>query len=307
MSEHVEPEPAGVATTVDVRSAALTIIAVLAIVTVLKVAQAMIIPIVLGVLISYALDPVVGWFENRHVPRAVSAAVLLVAIVFGTGAAMYGLRFQVGEIVDKLPEAAQRVRKSLAQDRSASSPGPTAIQQVQKAATELEKAADSTATPAAPASGVTRVQVESTPFNLTDYLLWGSIGVVAAVGQLVLVLFLVYFLLASGDLYKRKLVKIVGPSLTKKKITLQILADIEHQIGTFLLIEVFTSIVVGIATWLAFRWIGLEQAAVWGCSRASTTRFPILARCSSRRGRRRSASCSSARSAWRCSSPASRS
>jgi len=260
-------EPHTIAAPVDIRSAALTVVAVLAIVTVLKVAQAMIIPIVLAVLISYALDPVVGWLAKRRVPRALSAAVLLTAIVAAAGFALYELRFQVTDIVAKLPESAQRIRRTLAHDRPAAETGTKAIQEVQRAATELQKAADAAATPpAAPAAppGVTRVQVESSPFNLADYLLWGSIGIVAALGQVVLVLFLVFFLLASGDLYKRKLVKIVGPSLTKKKVTLQILADIEHQIGTFLLIEAFTSVVVGFATWLAFRWIGLEQAAVWG-------------------------------------------
>ena len=51
-------------------SAALTVLAVLAIVLVLQYAQAMIIPIVLGVLISYALEPMVAWLERRHIPRA---------------------------------------------------------------------------------------------------------------------------------------------------------------------------------------------------------------------------------------------
>jgi predicted PurR-regulated permease PerM len=78
------------------------------------------------------------------------------------------------------------------------------------------------------------------------------------------VLFLAYFLLATGDLYRRKLVKIVGPSLTKKKITVQILQEIDRQIESFLMVQVFTSTVVGVATWLAFRWLGLEQAGVWG-------------------------------------------
>jgi len=80
----------------------------------------------------------------------------------------------------------------------------------------------------------------------------------------VLILFLVYFLLASGDLYKRKMVKIVGPSLSKKKITVQILADIDRQIEWFLLVQALTSAVVALATWIAFRAIGFQQAAVWG-------------------------------------------
>jgi predicted PurR-regulated permease PerM len=106
--------------------------------------------------------------------------------------------------------------------------------------------------------------VETSPINISDYLMWGSIGIVAALGQLVLVLFLVYFLLASGDLYRRKLVKIVGPSLTDKKLTVQILSEIDRQIGMFLLVQVFTSTIVALATWLAFRALGVEQAAAWG-------------------------------------------
>jgi predicted PurR-regulated permease PerM len=89
-------------------------------------------------------------------------------------------------------------------------------------------------------------------------------SIAAAVGQLVLILFLAYFLLASGDLYRRKLVKIVGPSLTKKRITLQILSEIDRQIEMFLIVEAFTSTVVALATWLAFRALGVEQAGMWG-------------------------------------------
>ena len=87
-------------------------------------------------------------------------------------------------------------------------------------------------------------------------------------------LFFVFFLLASGDLFKRKLVKLVGPSLEKKKITVQILDDINTQIARFLLVRVVTSVVVGVATWIAFRMIGLEQAGVWGDRwRACSTAF----------------------------------
>ena len=258
-----QPEPgeaAAVRVQVDVRSAALTVVAVLAVVMVLKLAQAMIIPIVLAVLVSYALDPMVGWMTRLRVPRALAAAILLIALVAGGCTLLYGLRFEAAAIVDQLPQAARRVREAFQNDR----PQATAIQQVQKAATELERAADAAATPRPAPTGVTRVQVEAPPFNVSEYLVSGSIGAVAAIGQLVLILFLVYFLLASGDLYKRKLVKIVGPSLAKKRITLQILADIEQQIERFLLLEMFTCLVVAVATWLAFRSIGLEQAAVWG-------------------------------------------
>jgi predicted PurR-regulated permease PerM len=246
-------------TALPVQSIALTIIAVLAMVLVLQYAQSMIIPIVLGVLISHALEPMVGWFERRHIPRALSAAVVLVTLVAAGGWMLYSLRWQASAIIEQLPPAARRLRQNLERDRPT---GPTAIQQVQKAATELEKA--STSSPPQAPSGVQRVQVESTPINISDYVMWGSLGIVAALGQLVLILFLVYFLLVSGDQYRRKLVKIIGTTLSEKKVTVQILQQIDRQISMFLLVQVFTSTVVAIATWLAFTALGVEQAAVWG-------------------------------------------
>ena len=243
----------------DIRSAALTVLAGLAIVLVLQYAQAMIIPIVLGVLISYALEPMVAWFERRRIPRALSAAVILVTLVASGGWLLYSLRSQASAIVEQLPTAAKRLRQSMERDRPSAA---TAIQQVQKAATELEKAA--TAAPPPPPSGVQRVQVETAPINVGDYVMWGSLGLVAAVGQLVLILFLVYFMLASGDLYRRKLVKIIGTTFSEKKVTVQILQEIDRQIEMFLLVQVFTSTVVAVATWLAFTALGVEQAAVWG-------------------------------------------
>lgn len=253
------PEPVA-RVPVDVRSAALTVLAVLAIVLVLQYAQAMLIPIILGLLISYALEPPVAGLTRLRIPRPIAAAIVLIAIVGAGGRLIYGLRSQAAAIVEQLPQAARRLRQTL----ESGPPHTSAIQQVQKAANELEKAATAAAPPPAEPSGVQRVQVEEKPFDVGDYLVWGSLGLATALGQFVLVVFLVYFLLASGDLYRRKLVKIAGPSLTKKKITLQILAEINRQIEMFLAVQALTSILVAVATWLAFRWLGLQQAAVWG-------------------------------------------
>lgn len=246
---------------VDMRNAAVTLMAVIAGVAVLHYAQAVFIPLVLGVLISYALDPLVSRLAQVHVPRPLGAAVLILGMVGGGGLGLYQLRGQAQQIVQQLPDGARRLRQTLEQQQGGTT---DTLEKVQQAADELEKAADSAGAGAAAPPGVTRVQVEEPLFRVGDYVRWGSMGIVAAAGQLLLVLFLAYFLLATGDLYRRKLVKIVGPSLTKKKITVQILQEIDRQIESFLLVQVFTSAVVGVATWLAFRWIGLEQAAVWG-------------------------------------------
>ena len=258
-NETESPEPT-IKVPVDIRSAALTVLAAIAVILMLKYAQAMIIPIVLGVLISYALDPIVSAMSRWGIPRAVGAALLLIALVAAGGMLLYALRGQASDIVQQLPQAARRLRQTLESERPTTA---KAIEQVQRAATELQKAADAAAPPPPP-SGIQRVQVEAAPFNIGEYLMYGSLGVAAAIGQLALILFLVYFLLASGDLYRRKLVKLAGPSLTEKKIPVQILTEIDRQISAFLLVQLLTGTVVAVATWLAFRAMGVQQAAVWG-------------------------------------------
>jgi predicted PurR-regulated permease PerM len=254
-----EAEPTAIRVPADIRSVALTIIATLAVVVALKYAQAVMIPFVLGVLISYALAPLVARLTHFGIPRTIAAAVVLASVVGAAGVLLYELRDEATEIVQQLPEAARRLRRVIERDGGQAA---TPIEQVQKAATELEKAADAAAP--LPAAGVARVQVEEPAIRISDYLLWGSVGLVTAATQFVLIILLAYFLLASGNLFRRKLVTIAGPSLSRKKITLQILEEIDRQIERFLLVQLFTSIVVGVATWLILKWIGIEQAAIWG-------------------------------------------
>ena len=243
-----------------VRSTALTMVAVIGAVFVLQYAQAMIIPVVLGVLINYALDPIVTRLTRLRVPRPVAAGIVLITLTAATGLLVYSLRPQVSAIVQQLPDAARRLRRIVEDGKPAA---PSAIEQVQKAATELERAATPAPVPA-PRNGVQRVQVESAPININQYVMYGSLGLVAAAGQAVLILFLAFFLLASGDLYRRKLVKIAGPTLSEKKVTLEILREIDEQIEAFLSVQLFTSALVAVATWLAFMALGVQQAAVWG-------------------------------------------
>lgn len=87
---------------------------------------------------------------------------------------------------------------------------------------------------------------------------------VALLGQTALVLLLTYFLLVNDELLKRKLVENIGPTLTRKKITVQILNDIGSQIERFLLVQILASAIVAIATGFALSWFGLRHAWVWG-------------------------------------------
>src|SRR5262245_19651983 len=159
-----------VAAPTDVRSATLTILAVLAVVSMFQFAQAMLIPIVLGVLISYALDPIVTSMSKLRVPRPIGAALMLIVLTAGGAWLLYGLRTQAVAILDELPRAVRQVRERIESDR----PRPASpIEQVKRAANEIERVA-SAATKAPPPPGVQRVQVEAPPFDIGDFLMSGS-------------------------------------------------------------------------------------------------------------------------------------
>ena len=273
-AEPAEPALVHLHMPIDVRSVSLVVIALLASVYALKWASAVFIPVLLGVMSSYALSPAVDRLQRWHIPRALGAAMLLVAVVCGLGSMAYSLSDDAAALVESLPDAAQKVRESL-RVTSGTPEGP--MQKVQRAAAKLEEAADESGSVAPPASkGVTRVQVERPHFNIKDYLWSGTLGVVGLAGQAMVVFFITYFLIASGDSFRRKMVKIAGPTFSKKKITLQLLDEITGQIQRYLMVQILTSVLVGLATWLAFAWIGLEHSAVWGAAAAVLNLVPYL-------------------------------
>lgn len=247
---------------VNLRSASLVVIATLAMLVVLHWASAVFVPLVLGLMFSYALTPLVDRMVRLRIPRPLAAAALLMGLLGGIGSIAYSLSADAATMIETLPEVAQKLRRGL-EARRAQGP-PSAIDRVQRAAAEIERAADADVRSSPPAGrSVTRVQIERPRFNVNDYLWPGARGLATAAGQATVVVFVTFFLLLSGDNFRRKMVRIAGPTFRQKKLTLQALDEIDQQIQRYLLVQVFTSAVVGAATGLAFLWIGVEHAAVW--------------------------------------------
>jgi len=271
MSPEPPEPPPPLPTPIDILSLSLSVLAVVAVIFLLQFAQALLIPLVLGILISYALDPIVSWFGQWKIPRPLTAMLLLISLVGGLASYAYFLRDDAAAILDQLPTTVQQMRKRLTADRTT---GPSAMEQVQQTAKELERvAAEAAGTKISP-----RTVAPSSPplLDLSTYLWWGSVNAAVFTGQVVLVLFLVYFILASGDLYKRKLAKLAGPTLASKKITVEILDDINRQIERFLFVQLFAGVIAGVMTWAAFAWLGLDHPGVWGIAAGLANFIPYV-------------------------------
>ena len=257
---------------VDVRNLAITVIAVLGVILVLQMMQSVLIPIVLGVLIAFALSPIVKSLAKIHVPRVIGAFLAVVFLVGTLSFGVWAFSDDAMAVVRDVPTTARRVAAQLRASRN--NPSDSALQQVQEAAKEIDKAVVEGTAP--PPSKVQQVEVVAPGFRASDYLWMGGQSLVGFAGQFAVILFLVYFLLVTDDLYKRKFVKIAGPTLTKKKITVQILDEINRQIENFIKVQVLTSVLVGVATSLALWAFGVEHYMIWGLLAGIFNSIPYL-------------------------------
>ena len=254
----------------DSRGTAQIILASIATIFALYWAQRFFIPLFLGVILAVTLNPLVRFLGRLKIPRFAGTALVMAALLCGMAAATLSLRTQVEGILEQIPDAAAKLSAAL---RDMASQANT-MTKVQEAARELEKATDQAAN--GQPKPQTRVVVQEQKSKLANWLWTGSLGIFGFLGDTVMLLLLVVFLLLSGDTFKRKLMRLSGPSLSKRKITATILDDIDRAIQNYMLTLLVANILLGLLSWVAFRWIGLDNAGAWAVAAGVLHFIPYL-------------------------------
>ena len=246
---------------------ALWILAAIATLFFLRAASQLLIPIALGVLLSYALEPVVAWLERHRVPRLAGASVMMLVLLGLCGWGIYSLRDNAAAALEALPEAARRAREMVSSNAAT---GPAAS--IQEAAGVLQgKPEDSTSgsqkNDKDGASGSKEPQGRSggaAPSGAMPTLQRAVGSVFALAGHLMVICFLIFFLLLSGHHVRNRIVEVSGPDKEDQRLAARIVDDVNAQIQRFLLVRLVTSAVVGLATWGVLALMGVTHAAVWG-------------------------------------------
>jgi predicted PurR-regulated permease PerM len=244
---------------VNARGLALGIIATVAFVYALQWSQKFLVPLLFGIFISYTLNPIVVWLEKLKIPRAVGAAIVTILILGISAGVLSRVQGEFVSIVEELPQSSQKLSRLLSGVMSGKT---STIRQMQAAATQIEQATSGnwelpkTARKPAPV-------FEPPGIKVIDWVWAGSMGLIGFVTQATMVVFLVFFLLLAGDTFRRKLVRLTGPSLTKKKITVHILDDINSSIQNYMFMLLVTNVLLALLMWLALSAIGLENAGAW--------------------------------------------
>ena len=259
---------------IPTRNVATSIVAALALVVLLRYGRQLFVPLALAMLVAFALNPFVNLLERVRVHRTIGSAFVVLLAVALLGSGSYALRNQAEDVIAGLPDAIADIRAQI-HDWQARKASPGALGKLKEAANEIEKTtAEATDQPLT--RGVTKVQIAENPFRLADYLWSGSMGLAGFVSDAVMVTFLVFFLLSSGDLFKRKLVRIIGSRLSDKRVTVEALNEISQQIERFLLIQVMTSIGVAVCMSIAMWSFGIRQPGFWGVVAGVVSSIPFI-------------------------------
>jgi predicted PurR-regulated permease PerM len=210
-------------------------------------------PLLFAIMASLALAPLVKTL-TRVIPRWIAAAIVVIAISGAFGFTGWLLSDDVANFSRRLPSIVREIRTAV----QSATPRQSLIQQLQQAVTELEKSTG----PAKPA--------DATPVTIVDTLdvqrqmMNGARRAAGYMSSLILLLFLVYFLLAQGEMFKQKFVRLSGERLSQKKVTVAMIDEMTAQIGQFVFYQFWSGLLVGILTWAVFAWLGVRYAGLWG-------------------------------------------
>lgn len=246
------PEPA-VIPEIPTSITATHIIAFVLTLAAIRVSRGILAPLLLAVLAAVALAPPVRQL-SRVMPRWIASAVVVATITGAFALAGWALSDEIATFSRRLPSIVREVRDGI----QSASPRQSLMRQLQQAVTELEK---STATPKqTEAMPVTIVQ----PTDVQQQLMAWARGAGSYLLEGILLVFLVYFLLASGDMFKHKFVRLSGARLSARKVTVQMIDEIVAKIGSYIFYLFWSGLLVGVVTWLAFEAMGMRYAALWG-------------------------------------------
>jgi predicted PurR-regulated permease PerM len=269
-AEVVEEE---LAAPIEKRTVAMIIAALVVVPFVLYAGAAFFIPLFVSLFMSYALSPVVDWMERCHLPRSASAAMTMILVtallVIGVQQALSG----TADVLEELPQAVQKLRYEVTSWQRDGKGG--ALKQVQKTADELQKLAGASAAAVTPSA----TQAPPAPAPAAEpktFVMAGTMGMAILIGQLVSVLFLTYFLLAAGDLFRRRLMQVMEPSLAARKKALQILRQIHLLSQRYFALVLAMNILVGLVTAAGLYLLDVRHPVFWGMTMAIVHTIPYL-------------------------------
>ncbi len=223
-----------------------------------KLAATFFIPVVLALLLNFLFASTIRTLQRLWVPPSLGAVLVVGFLVAAVGLGIYRLALPARDWMGKLPDAARQLEGKLKDVKQS-------VREVTKAGQEVDRL-----TKLDTGEKTQKVEVrkpslgESLLAPTQDFLIGGGI-----------VLVLLFFLLASGDLFLRKLVTVL-PRFEDKKAAVEISHQIEHDISTYLFAITLVNAVFGFAIATAMFFLGMPNPLLWGVMAGLLHFIPFL-------------------------------
>lgn len=242
---------------VEVRSIAITGLFVLAVLYTLYFARAFLLPIVLAVLLDFLLSPLIRALKRVRIPEPLGAALVVLGLLGVLGGAAYTLADPAREWMQKAPQSLAKVQSRMRELRRP-------VEQVTRTAEQVEAATE--VSKAGPQEVVVRgPRLSERLFGSTQSFFTGALET----------LILLYFLLAAGDLFLQKLIKVL-PLLRDKKKAVAIARETEASISTYLFTVALVNVGLGVAVTVVMLLLKMPNAVLWGTLAALAEFVPYI-------------------------------
>jgi predicted PurR-regulated permease PerM len=239
------------------RGGALSILAILAILYTLYFARAFFIPIAFSLLLTLLLSPAVRALSRWKISPPLGAALVLAALVAALGGAAYGLSGPAEQLTKTAPTSLGRASAKIR----------SIVRPVQQVTNNVERATQTTDTPAT----TKPLLVDTTPSAAARAVGTGQV-IAAAILEIIV---LVYFLLAGGDLFLQKLVKVL-PHFSDKKKAIAIARTTESAVSAYLSTALLVNLTEGVVITGLFWVLGMPVPPLWGAIAACLEFIPYL-------------------------------
>jgi len=241
----------------NVRSLALTGLLILAVFFTLKVASSFFIPVVLAILLNFVFGPTIRAMARVWIPPPLGAFIVLGCLIGGVAFGIYQLSGPARAWLTKMPETAQQIERKFSDLKRS-------MREVTKAGQEVDRLTN------LGNEKTQKVEVRRPSFGET--LLAPTQDFIVGIGT---VLILLFFLLASGDLFLRKLVTVL-PRFEDKKTAVEISRQIERDISTYLFSICLINAFFGTAIGTAMYFLGMPNPLLWGVMAGLLHFIPFL-------------------------------
>lgn len=218
-------------------------------------AASLILPIVLALLLSLILSPVVKLMAKIQIPTVLGGLLVMLSIATLIAAALYAVGSPAAEWFEKAPEELRKLESKLAWVKEPM----REINEARKQVDELAGGGDTTAAP-------------RPSFSLVDAILTRTPDVMVGIAVMLILLF---FLLASGDAFLNKLVRVM-PEFRDKRRIVEAARDIQRHVSVYLGTITLINLCVGVVVGLLMYWFGMPNPILWGTMAGVLNFIPYL-------------------------------